>query len=88
MLIPWQALEAETLDNLITEYLGRFGTDNGDDSSLETRISMVRRQLEQGSVLLVFCEATQSVNLLAESELTAEQRGGLAALEDGAAPVD
>ncbi len=74
MLIPWQALEADTLDNLIIEFLGRFGTDNGDESPLAQRLGAVRRQLEQGSVVLVFCEESQSVNLLARSELNAAQR--------------
>lgn len=77
MLIPWQQLEAETLDNLIVEFISRNGTDNGDERTTESNIAQVRAQLVNGSVVLVFCMESQSANLLAKANLSPEQRAEL-----------
>lgn len=37
MLIPYDQLEADTLTRLIEDFVTRDGTDNGDDTPLETR---------------------------------------------------
>ena len=48
MLIPYDLLEAETLTNLIEDFVTRDGTDNGDETPLQTRVQRVRHALERG----------------------------------------
>lgn len=45
MLIPYDQLQAETLTRLIEDFVTRDGTDNGDDTPLETRVLRVRQAL-------------------------------------------
>jgi uncharacterized protein YheU (UPF0270 family) len=48
MLIPYDQLEVDTLTRLIEDFVTRDGTDNGDDTPLETRVLRVRQALDQG----------------------------------------
>ncbi|MGY8832049.1 MAG: YheU family protein, partial [Pseudomonadales bacterium] len=48
MLIPYHLLEAETLTRLIEDFVTRDGTDNGDETPLDTRIERVRHALSKG----------------------------------------
>ena len=51
MIIPWQDLAPETLDNLIESFVLREGTDYGEqERSLEQKVSDVKRQLKSGDV--------------------------------------
>jgi uncharacterized protein YheU (UPF0270 family) len=52
MLIPYDALEVDTLTRLIEDFVTRDGTDNGDDTPLETRVLRVRQALTKASVRL------------------------------------
>ena len=45
MLIPQALLEADTLTRLIEDFVTREGTDNGDETPLDTRVLRVRRAL-------------------------------------------
>ena len=45
MLIPYEQLEVDTLTRLIEDFVTRDGTDNGDDTPLETRVLRVRQAL-------------------------------------------
>ncbi|MGM4839000.1 YheU family protein, partial [Salmonella sp. NW1263] len=49
MLIPYDQLQAETLTRLIEDFVTRDGTDNGDDTPLETRVLRVRQALAKGA---------------------------------------
>ena len=70
MLIPWQALEPETLNNLIEYFVLREGTDYGEQEvSLADKVGQVRAQLERGEVLLQFSELHDSVTLMTRDEL-------------------
>ena len=54
MIIPWQDLAPETLDNLIESFVLREGTDYGEqERSLEQKVNDVKRQLKSGDVVLV-----------------------------------
>ncbi|MBS9434297.1 YheU family protein [Photorhabdus hainanensis] len=65
MIIPWQQLEPETLLNLIESFVLREGTDYGEDEkSLEQKVTDIRRQLEQGDVMLVWSELHESINIV------------------------
>ena len=38
MLIPHDLLEADTLNNLLEDFVTREGTDNGDETPLDVRV--------------------------------------------------
>ncbi|MCA2429166.1 YheU family protein, partial [Vibrio chemaguriensis] len=49
MIIPWQDIAPETLENLIREFVLREGTDYGAvEISLQNKIDQVKTQLEKG----------------------------------------
>ena len=69
MIIPWQELEAETLENLIETFVLREGTDYGEqERSLMQKVDDVRRQLERGDVVLVWSELHESINIMPKGE--------------------
>lgn len=69
MLIPWQELAADTLDRLIEAFVLREGTDYGDEEvNLADKVHNVRRQLEQGQVLIVYSQTEESVDLLTKQQ--------------------
>ncbi len=69
MIIPWQDLAPETLDNLIESFVLREGTDYGEhERSLEQKVADVRRQLKNGEALLVWSELHETVNIMPRSQ--------------------
>ena len=65
MIIPWQDLSPDTLDNLIESFVLREGTDYGEhERSLEQKVNDVKRQLKSGDVLLVWSELHETVNIM------------------------
>ena len=65
MIIPWQDLAPETLDNLIESFVLSEGTDYGEqERSLEQKVSDVKRQLKSGDVVLVWSELHETVNIM------------------------
>ncbi|MCJ0974445.1 YheU family protein [Pseudomonas sp. PS1] len=54
MLIPHDQLEPDTLTRLIEDFVTRDGTDNGDETPLNTRVERVRHALEKGLAVIVF----------------------------------
>ncbi|MCE0492196.1 YheU family protein [Pantoea sp. Mb-10] len=69
MIIPWQELDVTTLENLIESFVLREGTDYGEqERSLAQKVADVRRQLEQGEVVLVWSELHESVNIMPRRE--------------------
>ncbi len=69
MIIPWQDLTAETLENLIESFVLREGTDYGEqERSLAQKVADVRRQLQQGEVVLVWSELHETVNIMPRRE--------------------
>jgi len=69
MLIPPEMLEADTLTRLLEDFVTRDGTDNGDDTPLETRVSRARRALEKGEAVIVFDPDSQQCQLLAKHDV-------------------
>ncbi|USD65516.1 YheU family protein [Vibrio sp. SCSIO 43136] len=64
MIIPWQQIESETLDNLIKEFVLREGTDYGSQEiSLDDKISQVKSQLASGQAVIVFSELHETVDI-------------------------
>ncbi|KEQ17332.1 YheU family protein [Endozoicomonas numazuensis] len=68
MIIPYQELEKETLNNLIADFVSREGTDNGFDQDQESRIQQVMGLLKSGEVSIVFDPETGSVNIIPAKE--------------------
>lgn len=68
--VPWDAIAADTLEALVEEYVTRDGTDYGDSEvPLARKVAQVRDQLRRGEVVIVFEEATESINLLTRRDL-------------------
>ena len=69
MIIPWQDLAPETLDNLIESFVLREGTDYGEEErSLEQKVADIRRQLQSGGVLVVWSELHETVNIMPRNQ--------------------
>ncbi|MDW6091695.1 YheU family protein [Vibrio rhizosphaerae] len=64
MIIPWQTLEPDTLDNLIREFILREGTDYGEhEISLEEKVAQVKQQIQSGEAVIVYSELHESVDI-------------------------
>ena len=72
MLIPFDLLEAETLTRLIEDFVTREGTDNGDDTPLETRVERVRRALQKGEAVIVYDPDSQQYQLMRKLDVPKE----------------
>ena len=67
MIIPQSALSSEALLGIIKEFVLREGTEYGaTEVSLETKVKQVERQLERGDVVIVFDEASESIDLVSK----------------------
>ncbi|AXY00116.1 MULTISPECIES: YheU family protein [Vibrio] len=64
MIIPWQDIAPDTLENLIREFVLREGTDYGAvEISLQDKIEQVKLQLEKGEAVIVFSELHETVDI-------------------------
>ncbi|AYF88040.1 YheU family protein [Pseudomonas sp. JS3066] len=72
MLIPFDLLEAETLTRLIEDFVTREGTDNGDDTPLETRVERVRKALKKGEAVIVYDPDSQLCQLMLKLDVPKE----------------
>ncbi|MDP3846073.1 MAG: YheU family protein [Pseudomonas sp.] len=72
MLIAQELLEADTLTRLIEDFVTREGTDNGDETPLETRVTRVRLALNKGSAVIAFDPDSQQCMLLLKHDVPRE----------------
>ncbi|ELB2273586.1 YheU family protein [Vibrio parahaemolyticus] len=64
MIIPWQDIAPETLENIIREFVLREGTDYGAvEISLQNKIDQVKTQLEKGEAVIMFSELHETVDI-------------------------
>ncbi|ARC91153.1 hypothetical protein B6A42_01995 [Vibrio coralliilyticus] len=64
MIVPWQQIDPDTLDNLIREFVLREGTDYGElEVSLQDKVDQIRNQLESGEAVVVFSELHETVDI-------------------------
>ena len=57
MIIPWQELEAETLDNIVESVILREGTDYGiEELSLNQKKQLLLTQISNGIAVIVWSE--------------------------------
>ncbi len=69
MIIPWQDIPPETLDNLIETFVLREGTDYGEsERSLAQKVEDVKRQLQRGEAVVVWSELHETVNIMPRSQ--------------------
>lgn len=65
MMIPWQDISPEALDNLIESFVLREGTDYGEhERSLTDKVADVKQQLKSGEAVLVWSELHETVNIM------------------------
>lgn len=72
MLIPHDLIEADTLNNLLEDFVTREGTDNGDDTPLDVRVERARHALKRGQAVIVFDPESQQCQLMLKSEVPRE----------------
>ncbi|HAU5007878.1 YheU family protein [Proteus mirabilis] len=73
MIIPWQELSTETLDNLIESFVLREGTDYGmQEKTLEQKVADVKKQLVSGEAVLVWSELHESVNIMPAAQFRSD----------------
>ncbi|CAE6911164.1 MULTISPECIES: YheU family protein [Pseudomonas] len=72
MLIPANMLDADTLTRLIEDFVTRDGTDNGDETPLETRVQRVRHALDKGQAVIVFDPESQQCQLALKHDVPKE----------------
>ncbi|MFI8481151.1 YheU family protein [Pseudomonas sp. NPDC078700] len=72
MLIPAQMLQVETLTLLIEDFVTRDGTDNGDETPLETRVQRVRRALDKGEAVIIFDPESEQCQLAMKRDVPKE----------------
>lgn len=69
MIIPPEALSIEALDNLMQEFITRDGTDYGDiELTVEQKLASLKPQILAREVLIIYDEASESVNLVAKHD--------------------
>lgn len=74
MLIPPDRLGADTLTALIEEFILQEGTDYGrHETELASKAEQVRRQIDNGYVVISYDEQTESCNLLTKREYQRHQ---------------
>jgi len=63
--IPLDRLSPELLSGIIEEFIQREGTDYGvNEVSLDDKIQQVKKQIQQGDVVITFDQQTETCNLL------------------------
>ena len=64
MIVPWQNLNPQTLDNIIESFVLREGTDYGlQEKSLQEKVTQVKSQLIDGTVAIFWSELHQTVDI-------------------------
>ena len=64
MIVPWQQIDPDTLDNLSREFVLREGTDYGElEISLQDKVDQIKNQLESGEAVVVFSELHETVDI-------------------------
>lgn len=70
MIIPWQDIDSDTLNNMIEHFVLREGTDYGEtELNMAHKVQYVRQQLESGDAVIVFSELHESVDIKLRRDL-------------------
>lgn len=69
MIIPWQQIAPDTLQNVIESFVLREGTDYGEhERSLAEKVEDIRRQLISGEAVLMWSELHETLNIMPRSQ--------------------
>lgn len=69
MIIPWQSIEENTLINIVDSFILREGTDYGaTELSLEQKRQRLLSSIKQGSVIIVWSELHETIDLKNKGE--------------------
>lgn len=69
MIVPYQQLDKETLNNLIEAFVLQEGTDYGEqEKTLEEKVADVQQALINGQVVIVFSELHETVNIMPKEQ--------------------
>lgn len=64
MIIPWQEINPDTLENIIKEFVLREGTDYGEvEYSLDQKIEHVRQLLIRKEVFILYSELHETIDI-------------------------
>jgi len=75
--IPLDRLSQELLTGIIEEFIQREGTDYGvNEVSLDDKIQQVKKQIQQGDVVITFDQQTETCNLLTRADFQQYQSQG------------
>ena len=75
MIVPWEQVPADSLRNLVEEFVTRDGTDYGEQEvSLETRVGQVMQQLRRAEVVIWFDGVTETITLMTARDARDAQR--------------
>ncbi len=73
MIIPIDALEADTLYRLAESFVLREGTDYGEEEiTLEVKVQQVLAKLKTGEAVLVYSELHESVDIKRKEDIQPE----------------
>ncbi|PWW34491.1 hypothetical protein DFO83_11118 [Idiomarina loihiensis] len=71
MIIPWQEIDQETLNNLMESIVLREGTDYGSQElSFETKVEQLKQRLKSGEAVIVYSELHESVDVVDKDSVT------------------
>lgn len=83
MRIPWQELDAETLNNLLESVVLREGTDYGEQEvSFNAKVEQLREKLKRGDAIIVYSELHESVDIVAPEQVTAYESANESAADE------
>ena len=71
MIIPWQQLDPDTLDNLIREFILREGTDYGEEETpMNEKVGQVKAQIRSGEAVILFSELHETIDIRLRKDLS------------------
>lgn len=69
MMIPWQELDPDTLNNIIESFVLREGTDYGaQEKTLQQKVDDIKRQLKNGTLVLIWSELHETINIMLKDQ--------------------
>ena len=74
MIVPIDALEADTLYSLAESFVLREGTDYGEQEvSLDVKVQQVLERLKSGEAVLVYSELHENVDIKRKEDIQASE---------------
>jgi uncharacterized protein YheU (UPF0270 family) len=76
MIIPPEQLSQDALQGVLEEFIGREGTDYGEQElSLEEKVARLRPQVMRGEVLIMFDEFLETLTLIRREDFQKQEFG-------------